>query len=71
MKRFILAIVFVFCCSLGMTPPAEAAEIARLIAGAQLHVVERAGHLINIEAPAAFNERVLAFLLAQSEPARS
>lgn len=54
-----------------LTPPTEAAEIARLIAGAQLHVVERAGHLINIEAPAAFNERVLAFLLAQSEPARS
>ena len=29
MKRFILAIVFVFCCSLGMTPPAEAGLISK------------------------------------------
>lgn len=29
MKRFILALVFVFCCSLGITPPAEAGLISK------------------------------------------
>lgn len=48
-----------------LTPPEEAQEIAGLIARARLHVIERAGHLINIEAPTEFNEQVLAFLLEQ------
>lgn len=29
MKRFILAVVFAFCCTLGLTPPAEAGLISK------------------------------------------
>jgi len=45
-----------------LTPPAMAKSIAEAIPGAQLAVIPAAGHLSNIEQPAAFNEVVLDFL---------
>lgn len=48
-------------------PPALAAAMARRIPGARLALIERAGHLSNIEQPQAFNDAVLPFLLAHRE----
>lgn len=47
------------------TPPALSCRLASLIGGASLSVVPRAGHLSNLEEPAAFNAIVLGFLLAE------
>lgn len=46
-----------------LTPPETSREIARRIPSARLTVIESAGHLSNIEQPAAFNQAVLSFLL--------
>jgi 3-oxoadipate enol-lactonase len=46
-----------------LTPPTMAKAIADAIAGARLAVIPSAGHLSNIEQPAAFNKLVLDFLL--------
>jgi 3-oxoadipate enol-lactonase len=43
-------------------PPDTAAAMAKRIAGARLVVIERAGHVSNLEQPERFNEVVLAFL---------
>jgi 3-oxoadipate enol-lactonase len=45
-----------------LTPPAISREIARRIPGAQLTIIEGAGHLSNIEQPEQFNRAMLAFL---------
>jgi pimeloyl-ACP methyl ester carboxylesterase len=45
-----------------ITPPAEAVAMVRAIAGARLVRVPRAGHLANLEDPAAVNAALLAFL---------
>lgn len=45
-----------------LTPPAIARDMAAAIPGARLVVIERAGHLSNIEQPAAFNAVLLDFL---------
>lgn len=45
-----------------LTPPAIAREMASLIPQAQLVLLRHAGHLSNIEQPAAFNTAVLEFL---------
>lgn len=45
-----------------LTPPAVSREITRRIPGARMAVIERAGHLSNIEQPEIFNRTVLAFL---------
>lgn len=47
-----------------VTPPAAAEALARAIPGASLAVLERAGHLANLEAPEAFNAELLALLAA-------
>jgi 3-oxoadipate enol-lactonase len=52
-----------------LTPPATARELARRIQGAQMTVIERAGHLSNIEQPEAFNRTVLSFLMEHRERA--
>jgi len=44
------------------TPPADAHGIGRLIPHATVTVVERAGHLPNMEQPEAFNTALLGFL---------
>jgi pimeloyl-ACP methyl ester carboxylesterase len=44
------------------TPPAQAEELHRLIAASELTVLPGAGHLANVDASAAFTERVLTFL---------
>lgn len=45
-----------------LTPPAEAEALAAGIAGAQLEIVPRAGHLANLEAPAAYDQALARFL---------
>jgi 3-oxoadipate enol-lactonase len=46
----------------GITPPAEAQAMAAALPQAILEVIPRAGHLANLEAPAAFNRAVAAWL---------
>jgi pimeloyl-ACP methyl ester carboxylesterase len=45
-----------------LTPPKEAEQMARLMPGAELHVLAGAGHLANLEAPDEFNDAVSGFL---------
>jgi len=45
-----------------MTPPEEARAVAALNSGAHVLVIPDAGHLSNMEAPAAFNRGVASFL---------
>ena len=45
-----------------ITPPALSTSLTRMIPGAHYEVVERAGHLSNLEQPAAFNTIVGAFI---------
>ncbi len=45
-----------------LTPPAEAQRMQQAIAGARLQVVPEAGHLSNLENPAAFNAALFQFL---------
>ena len=45
-----------------ITPVADSAAMARTISGARLEVIPRAGHLSNLEQPAAFNAALQAFL---------
>jgi pimeloyl-ACP methyl ester carboxylesterase len=45
-----------------LTPPAEAEALVSAIAGARLEVVPRAGHLANLENPAAVNAALTRFL---------
>lgn len=41
-----------------ITPPALSRELQQLVRGARFELVERAGHLTNLEQPAIFNEAV-------------
>ena len=52
-----------------LTPPALARHMASLIPAAELLILAQAGHLSNIEQPAAFNAALLAFLDRHSAPA--
>lgn len=45
-----------------VTPPALSEELARLIPGAQLELIERAGHIGNLEKPREFNQALDRFL---------
>lgn len=45
-----------------ITPPAKAKELAKLLQGSTLVEIPRAGHLSNLEQPAAFNAAAEAFL---------
>jgi pimeloyl-ACP methyl ester carboxylesterase len=45
-----------------VTPVAESEKMQRQIAGSRLEVIPRAGHLANLEHPAAFNEVLKSFL---------
>ncbi len=45
-----------------LTPPADAQAMARALPDAALHVIPGAGHMSNLENPAAFNEHLLGFL---------
>jgi 3-oxoadipate enol-lactonase len=45
-----------------VTPPALSRELAKLIAGAQVELIEHAGHLSNLERPEEFNTLVGAFI---------
>jgi 3-oxoadipate enol-lactonase len=52
-----------------LTPPSLARTLAERIAGARLTIIERAGHLPNIERPREFNAAVLPFLLEHRDAA--
>jgi pimeloyl-ACP methyl ester carboxylesterase len=45
-----------------MVPPWKSTELADLIPGAKLTMLERAAHLVNIEGAERFNAAVLGFL---------
>lgn len=45
-----------------LTPPSVGEYMQEKIAGSQLVIIENAGHMTNLEQPAAFNSAVLAFL---------
>lgn len=45
-----------------ITPPTLSNELARLIPGAQLELIEGAGHISNLERPAEFNRIIDEFL---------
>jgi 3-oxoadipate enol-lactonase len=45
-----------------LTPPKEAKKLKESIRGARLEVLQGAGHLSNVERPAAFNTVVSEFL---------
>jgi 3-oxoadipate enol-lactonase len=45
-----------------LTPPAISAEMAKRIRGSKLTIIPDAGHLSNMEAPAAFNSAAQSFL---------
>ena len=45
-----------------ITPPGDARLLARAIPGAQIEIIPNAGHLPNLEQPAAFNQVLTAFL---------
>jgi len=47
-----------------LTPPAESEAMAAAIRGARLEVVPRAGHLANLEQPAALNAALARFLVS-------
>jgi 3-oxoadipate enol-lactonase len=52
-----------------LTPPSLARSMAERIAGARLTIIERAGHLPNLERPRDFNAAVLPFLLEHRDAA--
>ena len=55
-----------------MVPPWKSSELAELIPGAKLTMIERAAHLVNIEGAERFNAAVLEFLAEHaSEPAQA
>jgi 3-oxoadipate enol-lactonase len=49
-----------------MVPPWKSTELAELIPGARLTMIERGAHLVNIEGAERFNEAVLGFLAEHS-----
>jgi len=49
-----------------VTPVTESEALRRSIAGSRLEVIPRAGHLSNLENPAAFNEVLMSFLAGRS-----
>lgn len=50
-----------------LTPPEVARALAERIPGARLEILEGAGHVSNLEAPEAFNEKLTSFLRETSE----
>jgi 2-succinyl-6-hydroxy-2,4-cyclohexadiene-1-carboxylate synthase len=46
-------------------------ELARLLPNAELHVLEGAGHVVNLAKPAQFNQLIKAFLAPFASPAQS
>jgi 3-oxoadipate enol-lactonase len=45
-----------------VTPPSLSDELTRLIPGARMQVIRRAGHIANLEKPDEFNRAVEAFI---------
>ena len=54
-----------------LTPPSAARALAALLPAARLEIVPAAGHLSNIEDPAAFNELLGRLLQDASAPPRA
>lgn len=53
-----------------LTPPDVSRRMAERIPGARLTILAGAGHISNVEQPAAFDEAVLSFLLAHRDVGR-
>ena len=53
-----------------LTPPDVSRRMAERIPGARLTILAGAGHISNVEQPAAFDEAVLSFLLAHRDAGR-
>ena len=49
----------------GVTPPALSQELARIIDGSRIEIIEGSGHLANAEQPQAFNKAIESFLSEQ------
>ena len=45
-----------------LTPPTVGEYMQEHISGSELIIIEKAGHMTNLEQPAAFNRAVLSFL---------
>lgn len=50
-----------------LTPPDEARKLVAGIAGAKLAIIEKAGHLPNLEQPRDFNDVLMAFLVLAAQ----
>ena len=53
-----------------LTPPDVSRKMSERIPGAKFTILREAGHIANIEQPAAFNEAVLSFLLQHRDAGR-
>jgi pimeloyl-ACP methyl ester carboxylesterase len=51
-----------------LTPPENSSEIAGLVAGAELVMVPRCGHMLTMEQPRSVNAALLAWLERHSPP---
>jgi pimeloyl-ACP methyl ester carboxylesterase len=61
--RSLRAPTLILCGSLDrFTPPELSAQLARLIPGAQLDIIERAGHMLPLEKPDELNRKILDFV---------
>ena len=54
-----------------ITPPALSEELGALIPHARIEMIERAGHLANVEQPAAFNAAIDSFLSGMGQKSAS
>jgi 3-oxoadipate enol-lactonase len=50
-----------------LTPPSAAEQIHEGIKGSELHIIDNAGHLCNLEQPHIFNEHLVRFVSSISK----
>jgi 3-oxoadipate enol-lactonase len=62
LEQIDVPVLLVFGAEDTLTPPSIGERLQQRIAGSRLAVIPDAGHLVNIEAPEAFNDLVVSFL---------